>query len=70
MKYIKFAGLVSEWTIEYASSYAEKLFELGFYAKSIELNGKKVVAYGNYPFTRLDIDKEVLKMFSEGNGAK
>jgi hypothetical protein len=57
MEYIKFAGLASEWDSEYAKTYADKLHEMGFFAKALKFKDFYVVAYAHKSFTRDDADR-------------
>lgn len=52
MSHIKFAGLASEWSIDYAKAYAEKLFDMGFSAKAMAFGTEYIVAYSYKPFSR------------------
>lgn len=66
MKHIKFAGLASKWNNAYAKAYAEKLFEMGMFSKSLELSGTFIVAYSHKSFTRLEAEN-CLAALTENN---
>lgn len=47
---IKFAGLLSSWSCEYAKAYSDKLHEMGFSAKPLQLSNTYIVAYSYKSF--------------------
>jgi hypothetical protein len=58
MQHIRFAGLASKWDAEYAKAYSDKLHEMGFSAKPLELTTDKfIVAYAHRPFTRDEVEQ-------------
>jgi hypothetical protein len=50
---IRFAGIALAWNTEYAIAYAEKLIEMGYFAKVMT---DKTVAYSHRPFSRQDAE--------------
>lgn len=65
MTYIKFAGLASEWDSEYAKAYADKLHEMGFFAKALKFKDFYAVAYAHKSFTKVEIDEAFAAILAE-----
>lgn len=51
---LRFAGIALKWTYEFAKDYADKLFEMGYEAKVIDVNEEHIVAYGYQAFGKAD----------------
>lgn len=60
--YIKFAGLLSNWTREYATSYAEKLGEMGFSHKVLLYDKSYIVAYYHKYFNSKEMRESLDKI--------
>lgn len=64
---IKIAGLGSDWTERYAKLYKEKLCEVGFEAKILNISGRFYVVYSYRIFTTEEIDNLLKELFGEKN---
>lgn len=51
MNYIRFAGISLNWDQQYAKKYCEKLIEMGYCTKIIDVNPFYIVSYAHKPFS-------------------
>lgn len=62
---IKIAGLLSDWSEDYAKAYADKVFEMGMYSKSFLYGQKWVVAYSHKSFTKTEAEHSLSLIVQE-----